>query len=95
MKDRIPAYANGWYTVERSPESFAEAARKVVDRGYRGMKFDPFGNGDMELERAEFYRSLDLIEAVASVAGTRAQIMIEMHGRFAPVQAREITRHQA
>jgi galactonate dehydratase len=92
-KDRIPAYANGWYTVERSPEQFAAAARRVVERGYRGMKFDPFGNGDMELERPEFYRSLDLIEAVASVAGTRAQMMIEMHGRFAPHQAREIARH--
>ena len=93
VQDRIPAYANGWYTVERTAESFAQAARKVVDRGYLGMKFDPFGNGDMELERPEFYRSIDLIEAVASVAGTRAQIMIEMHGRFAPMQAREIARH--
>jgi galactonate dehydratase len=93
VKDRIPAYANGWYTVERSPEQFATAARRVIERGYRGMKFDPFGNGDMELERAEFYRSLDLIEAVASVCGTRAQMMIEMHGRFAPHQAREIARH--
>ncbi len=93
VKDRIPAYANGWYTVERSPEQFAAAAKRVIERGYRGMKFDPFGNGDMELERQEFYRSLDLIEAVASVAGTRAQMMIEMHGRFAPHQAREIARH--
>ena len=90
--DRVPAYANGWYTVERTPTGFAEAAQKVVARGYRGMKFDPFGNGDLELEREEFYRSLDLIEAVAAVAGTRAQIMIEMHGRFAPHQAREIAR---
>ena len=55
------------------------------------MKFDPFGNGDLE-ERHEFYRSLDLIEAVTTVAGTQAQIMIEMHGRFAPLQAREIAR---
>ena len=46
-----------------------------MERGYRGMKFDPFGNGDLELERPEFYKSLDLIEAVASVAGTTAQIM--------------------
>ncbi|MCH7739932.1 MAG: mandelate racemase/muconate lactonizing enzyme family protein [Chloroflexi bacterium] len=92
VQDRIPAYANGWYTVERSPEQFAAAAHTVVERGYRGMKFDPFGNGDLELERDEFYRSLDLIEAVASVAGTRAQIMIEMHGRFAPHQAREVAR---
>ena len=93
VKSRVPAYANGWYTVERSPEQFASAAKTVVERGYRAMKFDPFGNGDMELERTEFYRSLDLVEAVAGVAGTRAQIMIEMHGRFAPHQAREIARH--
>ena len=88
----VPAYANGWYTVERSPEQFAEAARRVMERGYRAMKFDPFGNGDLELERPEFYKSLDLIEAVASVTGTTAQIMLEMHGRFAPHQAREVAR---
>ena len=93
VADRVQAYANGWYTVEREPEQFASAARRVLDRGYRAMKFDPFGNGDLELERDEFFKSLDLIEAVASVAGTRAQIMIEMHGRFAPHQAREIARH--
>ncbi len=92
VKDRVPAYANGWYTVERSPEQFAAAAQTVMERGYRGMKFDPFGNGDLEMEREEFYRSLDLIDAVASVAGTRAQIMLEMHGRFAPHQAREVAR---
>lgn len=88
----VPAYANGWYTVERSPVQFAEAARRVMERGYRAMKFDPFGNGDLELERPEFYKSLDLIEAVADVTGTTAQIMLEMHGRFAPHQAREVAR---
>ena len=92
VAERVQAYANGWYTVEREPAQFASAAERVLDRGYRAMKFDPFGNGDLELERDEFYRSLDLIEAVASVAGTRAQMMIEMHGRFAPHQAREIAR---
>ena len=73
VKDKVQAYANGWYTVERSPEQYATAAEKVLDKGYKAMKFDPFGNGDLELERPEFYRSLDLIEAVASVAGTQAQ----------------------
>jgi galactonate dehydratase len=92
VRDSVPAYANGWYTVERSPEQFAAAARRVVARGYRGMKFDPFGNGDLELTRAEFHRSIELIEAVASVAGRDAQIFIEMHGRFAPHQAVQIAR---
>jgi galactonate dehydratase len=80
--DRIPAYANGWYTVERSPEEFAKA----------GMKFDPFGNGNLELTRDEFFKSIDLIEAVHSVAGDRVQIFIEMHGRFAAHQAIEIAK---
>ena len=50
VRTEIPAYANGWYTVERTPEAFHAAARRVVERGYRGLKFDPFGNGNMELD---------------------------------------------
>jgi galactonate dehydratase len=92
VHDRIPAYANGWYTVERTPEEFAKAAQKVVDRGYLGMKFDPFGNGDLELTRKEFHKSIALIEAVHSVAGDGVQMYIEMHGRFAPHQAVEIAK---
>ena len=81
--ERVPAYANGWYTVERSPEEFAKAAQKVIDRGYIGLKFDPFGNGNLELTRDEFFKSIELIEAVHSVVGDRVQIFVEMHGRFA------------
>jgi len=92
VRDKIPAYANGWYQVERAPEEFAAAAQRVVDRGYRGMKFDPFGSGDMELTRQEYFRSLDLIEAVHAVTGDRAQIFVEMHGRFSPHQAIEIAK---
>ncbi len=92
VHDRIPAYANGWYTCERTPEEFAKAAQVVVDRGYLGMKFDPFGNGDLELTRKEFHKSISLIEAVHSVAGDGVQIFIEMHGRFAPHQAVEVAR---
>jgi galactonate dehydratase len=92
VHDRIPAYANGWYTCERTPEEFAKAAQKVVDRGYIGMKFDPFGNGDLELTRKEFHKSISLIEAVHSVAGDDVQIYIEMHGRFAPHQAVEVAK---
>jgi galactonate dehydratase len=90
VRNSMPAYANGWYTVERKPEDFALAAKRVIARGYRAMKFDPFGAGDLELTREEFHRSLGLIEAVHSVTKDRAQIMLEMHGRFSPHQAREI-----
>ncbi len=92
IRDRIPAYANGWYTVERTPEAFAQAAEKVIAKGYLGLKFDPFGNGDLELSREEFHRSIELIEAVHSVTGKSLQIYLEMHGRFAPHQAIEIAK---
>ncbi|HSW58271.1 MAG TPA: mandelate racemase/muconate lactonizing enzyme family protein [Dehalococcoidales bacterium] len=88
----IPAYANGWYRVERTPDAFAEAAKKVVEKGYKGLKFDPFGAGNLELSRKEYARSIAIIEAVHSVLPQDAQMFIEMHGRFAPHQAIEIAR---
>lgn len=90
MREKIPAYANGWYTVERTPQAFHEAAERVVARGYKGLKFDPFGNGDMELSREEYRRAMELVEAVSSAAGADVQIFIEMHGRFSISQAIEI-----
>lgn len=92
VRESIPAYANGWYRVEREPEQFAEAARRVVARGYRALKFDPFGAGDLELTPAELRRSLQLVEAVHGAVGDRAQLLIEMHGRFAPHQAIALAR---
>src|ERR671937_575255 len=53
VRDRIKAYGNGWYTVERTPQEFHAAARRVVERGYRAVKLDPFGPGRHELEHAE------------------------------------------
>ena len=90
LNDKIMAYANGWYKVDRMPEQFNEAAIKVVSRGYKALKFDPFGNGNLELSRNEFKKSIELIEAVHDAVGSKAELMIEMHGRFAPHQAVEI-----
>ena len=42
VRQKIKAYANGWYTVERTPEEFAKAARAVVQRGYEAAKARPF-----------------------------------------------------
>lgn len=96
VRDGIKAYANGWYTVERTAEEFHDAARKVVDRGYRALKFDPFGPGRWELEPAERRRSIDLVEAVRDAVGEDVEILVEMHGRFSPAEsvriARDLTR---
>ena len=92
VRKKIPAYANGWYTVDREPGAFAAAAKRVVARGYRGMKFDPFGAGDLELTPQEFRLSIELIEAVHAAVPAETQLFIEMHGRFAPHQAVQIAK---
>ncbi len=92
VRDRIRAYANGWYTVERTPEEFHAAARRVIERGYRALKFDPFGAGFYELERDERRRVIALVEAVRDAVGPDAEILIEMHGRFNPATAVEMAR---
>jgi len=87
VRDRIKAYANGWYTVERTPEEFHAAAQRVVARGYRALKVDPFGAGSDDLDRRERLRSIELIEAIRAAVGPDVEILVEMHGRFSPAQA--------
>jgi galactonate dehydratase len=92
VRDKIKAYANGWYTVERTPQAFHEAAKKVVAKGYKALKVDPFGAGLYEMERAEKNRSISLIEAIRSAVGPDVEILVEMHGRFSPATAIDISR---
>jgi galactonate dehydratase len=84
VRDRVKAYANGWYRVERTPAEFHAAARRVVERGYRALKLDPFGHADGDLDRAELVRSVELVEAVRDAVGPDVDILVEMHGRFTP-----------
>ena len=87
VNERVKAYANGWYTVERTPEAFHRAARRVVERGYRALKLDPFGTGRYELDHDETVRSLSLVEAVRDAIGPECELLVEMHGRFSPATA--------
>jgi galactonate dehydratase len=89
-RDRVRAYANGWYQTERSPEALAAHAREVVARGYTALKVDPFGSARMALLPAERRRSLALVAAVREAVGQDIEIMIEMHGRFSPAAAAEL-----
>lgn len=95
VHDRLKAYGNGWYTVERTPADFHAAAKRAVARGYRALKFDPFGAGYYELERPELVRVVGLVEAVRDAVGPDVELFIEMHGRFNPVTAIQITRELA
>jgi galactonate dehydratase len=82
-RDVVPAYANGWYQVERTPDAIARRAEAVIAMGYRALKIDPFGTGSYEMAEAEKRRSVEIVSAVRAAIGPDAELFIEMHGRFA------------
>lgn len=82
VRDRVRVYANGWYRTDRTPETFAAAARDVAGRGYTALKFDPFGGAWRVQERREEDLSIAIVEAVRDGVGPDVDLMIEGHERF-------------
>ncbi len=88
--EKVKAYANAWYTVERKPAEFAKRVKVVLDKGYKALKVDPFGPGGLEITREEKVRSVDLVAAIREAVGPNVEIFIEMHGRFSAAAAIEL-----
>ncbi len=92
FRDRVPAYANGWYQSERDPKKIAALARLVIAKGYRALKLDPFGHASQELAAADRRHAVAIVAAVRQAIGPDVQIMIEMHGRFTSATASAIVK---
>jgi galactonate dehydratase len=79
---RLPAYANGWYGNAHTPSEYAEQASAAVERGYRALKFDPFGIAWKGLSAEQFDEAVEIVTAVREAVGEHVQLMIEFHGRL-------------
>jgi galactonate dehydratase len=82
MRDRVRAYANGWYQGPRDPGFLAERAQQVVAMGYTALKFDPFGSAYRYLDREDERLSLRIVAAVRAAVGDDVDLLIEGHDRF-------------
>jgi galactonate dehydratase len=82
QRDRVPAYANGWFVGAREPGEFAEKAVAAVELGFKALKWDPFGSAYLSIERGERNRTIAKVQAVREAVGPDVELMIEGHGRF-------------
>jgi galactonate dehydratase len=82
FRDKIPVYANGWYSDCRTPDDFAKKADATVKMGYRALKFDPFGGNYDRIDREGVKTSSEIVRAVRERVGNGVELMIEHHGRF-------------
>jgi galactonate dehydratase len=80
--ERLPAYANGWYGGAHTPAQYAELACVAVAKGYRALKFDPFGTAWKDLSAEEEHLALASVAAVREAVGPQVGLMIEFHGRL-------------
>jgi galactonate dehydratase len=96
--ERLPAYANGWYGGATTPEDFSNRAREVIQRGYRALKFDPFGTAWKTMSDEQSDTVEAIVAAVRQAVGKEVQIMIEVHGRLSVENAiamgRRLARYQ-
>src|SRR5262245_29080033 len=81
-REQLPAYANGWYGGAKTSEDYAARSREVVARGYRALKFDPFGTAWKEMSAAEMALAEHIVAAVREAVGDGVSLMIEVHGRL-------------
>ena len=88
----IPSYANAWFAGAKTPEDYAQRARDVVARGFRALKFDPFGVAWKELTAEEHETAVTLVGRVRDAVGPDVKMMIEFHGRLSLPSAVETIR---
>jgi galactonate dehydratase len=95
VRDSVLCYANGWYRAERTPETFLEAARGVLAKGFRAFKLDPFGNAQGFIREEELDLSYDILRTLREELGRDILILVDVHARFTEAEAIRAARRMA
>jgi len=76
-------------TDEYTPESYAEAARAVVDEGFEALKFDldvpthaEYDEANRRMDNAALDHKVSLIEAVREEIGSDIDLGVDLHWNF-------------
>lgn len=81
--DRLRAYANGWYGGAVTAQDYAIRAQEVVARGYKALKFDPFGVAWKTMSETQMVEAETIVATIRRAVGDDIELMIEVHGRLA------------
>jgi galactonate dehydratase len=82
LREKVKAYANGWYSSIEDAGQLRAQAEGVVSRGYRALKLDPFGSGGREIDTVTLRRAVAAVGTVREAVGDEIDLLIECHGRF-------------
>jgi galactonate dehydratase len=101
VRDRVPLYANGWFTGGRpsahGPQGggdeeagwYAEQAKGVVAKGYKCLKVYPF-NGVQVITPERIARGVGIVRAIREAVGPNIEIAVDIRRRLNIWSARRI-----
>ena len=96
IRDSLPVYANiNRATNPRTPQGFADAARKAVKDGFRAVKGAPFdgfpkpGSSDSEFRKA-VDQGIACVAAMRDAIGADVELMVDCHSFFDVPLARQV-----
>ncbi len=87
VRDRLRAYANGWFHGAQSVDDYVRMAKETVARGYTALKWDPFGKSGLFISNDEADAAVENVRAIREAVGPKIDLLIEVHGRFSPANA--------
>jgi len=90
FRTELELYGNYWFIGGgHTPEDYARQARETVERGFTGLKFDPFAHTNylygedlttnLGLTPAQEQRAVDVVAAVREAVGPEVLLLIETH----------------
>lgn len=92
-REKIKVYANGWAYDAKTPKALAEAAEAIVARGFKALKFDPFGLPVRSyIDRDHERRAVAMVAAVRDAVGPEIDILVECSRRLTPKIATRFAR---
>ncbi len=82
VREKVKAYANGWFGDARTPEEHAAKARTVVGQGYDTIKWYPFGHAAQMVTREEEEHAINCMQAIREAVGPQVNIAVDVRCRL-------------
>ena len=91
FREKILLYNNTWFIGSKTPEEFADCAKKnVIDQGYTACKLDPFltmrpfhrMHQDGQITEEGEQLGYDIVDAVRGAVGPKHEVLIDAHGHY-------------
>ena len=91
-RDRVKSYANYWFMGAKTVNDYAEMAKVAVEKGYKALKWSPFGSSAHSVTNDELEIIETCVRKVREAVGPKIDLLMDAHGRFNLPTAKRVLR---